>query len=141
MSKENLKIIYDEAVEIHQQQQAGVDLVYNKLNWILVSDFVFLAAIFSQHQKNILVMALVATSIIASLVGIEQRTFKSTAKLSTMLENVNNEKFLEHLIQKKIEAFNKNKSRVSEIERHLDWSKYCLIFALVLQLVLFIIKF
>lgn len=140
MEKEHLEIIYDEIVEIHKHQQEAVDLIYNKLNWILVSDFVFLAAIFNFHWRSKIVILLVCISIVATLVIIGHHKFKATAKISKMLEKKDNPKFLEDLIVVKVKAFNKNESEITKIEKHLTWSRYSLIFAVVLQFLLIIFK-
>ena len=140
MQKQNLEIIYDEVVEIHRYQQQGVDLVYNKLNWILVSDFVFLTAVFSLHHRNVLVILLISASIITSMIGFGSRTFKSTKQISKMLEEKNDQNFLEKLIEKKVEAFNKNKNTLKGINANLYFSQFCLSLAVIMQLVLLITK-
>lgn len=42
----NLEIVYKESCEAARNQQSSIDLLYNKLNWVLVSDAVLLAAMF-----------------------------------------------------------------------------------------------
>ena len=142
MDKEdNLKIVYKESIEVNKQQQLAIDLIYNKLNWILVSDLVFLAAIYSMYRLNIAVLFLVILSAILSLLGLDPQIFKGTAKLSEQLTRVDNDKneFLKGLINKKIEAFNANNKRISEISSFLLFSKYLLIIALIVQFLLLVI--
>jgi hypothetical protein len=59
---QNLKIVYEEITELHRNQQSAADLSYNKLNWILVSDIVFLAALFADKRMNAIIIALICVS-------------------------------------------------------------------------------
>lgn len=142
MDKEdNLKIVYKESVETYKYQQSAVDLIYNKLNWILVSDIVFLAALYGAHRHSAIVALLVVLSAILSLLGLNPRKFKGTAKISEQLKKVDSDKnkFLEAIISKRIEAFNANEKRINDISCFLSFSKWLLISALIIQFLLLFI--
>ena len=136
MKEENLKVIYDEMSEILREQQGSIDLLYNKLNWILVSDVVFLAALYTAHHQNFLVILLVSLSALVCLIGFQPQVFKMTANISAQLKKVEESNFLESLINKKRVAFNANDSKVSNIKRWMSLSQYLLIAAIVLQLLI-----
>src|SRR5680860_548173 len=129
MKDENLKIIYNEVVELHKYQQQSLDLMYNKLNWILVSDLVFLATLYNARHLNVLVIFLVSLSAVLTLVGFSPEKFKYTAKISDQLLTADKNNFLESLIKKKREAFLKNKSRIKNVELLLKSSQWLLVFA------------
>jgi len=134
MKEKNLETVYQEITEILSQQQASVDLLYNKFNWILVSDLVFLAALYNTHRPNVLVVLLVSLSGILCLVGFQPKVFKMTAKISAQLDKVDESNFLESLIDKKKEAFTANDSRVDEMKNLMSWSRWLLISAIAVQL-------
>lgn len=138
--EENLKIVYNEIVELHRQHQSGIDLVYNKLNWILVSDLVFLASIYNMRCPSVSVAVLVSISVILSLVGFERREFRTTEKIMTQLERTDDDNFLEVLIEKKRGAFNKNESQNKKISDLMHYASWFLIIAVVLQCLLLIFK-
>lgn len=73
MREENLKIIYNEVVELHKYQQQGLDLMYNKLNWILVSDLVILALLYNSRRPSALVILLVSLSAVFALISFEPK--------------------------------------------------------------------
>ncbi len=141
-----LKIVLKETTEAHQLQQSGIDLIFGKLNWILVANVVFLAALYNAENASSVVILLLTFSILFSLIGLDPQDFKTTAKLSDQLEVASNEEnneagYLEALINKKIEAFNANQSRVDEIGTFLTFSKGLFILALAYQLVPVIAEF
>ncbi len=140
MREENLKVIYEEISELLRHQQASVDILYNKLNWILVADSVFLAALYSIHRPNILVVLLVSISAILCLVSFQPETFKITAHVTMQLAKASEDNFLESLIDKKREAFNANDSKTENIERRMSWSRYLLVAAIALQLLMSILN-
>lgn len=140
MKKENLKIIYNEVVELHKYQQQGLDLMYNKLNWILVSDVVFLAALYSGRQHSLVVMMFVSLSVILVLFGFSRKKFKFTAKISKQLSRADDTSFLTSLIKKKREAFLANNNRVKNLELLLNISQWLLAGAILLQLFIRIIQ-
>jgi hypothetical protein len=141
MENENLKILYNETVEIHKYQQQGIDLFYNKLNWILVSDVVFLAGLYggSKHP-NILVVLLISTSILFAFFGFSSRKFKYTAKISKQLNDIEKDNYIKILIDKKRQAFEKNAQTIKEMKKDLIYSQWLFIAAILLQFVLLIIK-
>jgi len=141
MKDENLKIIYNEVVELHKYQQQSIDLMYNKFNWILVADSVFLAALYNTRHANILVILLVAISAVLSLLSFVPTKYKYTAKISDQLTNVDNNKFLESLIKKKKEAFTKNESHMTNMGNLLICSQLLLVFAILCQFLMLIIKY
>jgi hypothetical protein len=138
--EEDLKIVYSDAVELHNQQQASLDLIYNKFNWILVSDVVLLGAMYSVHRLNILIVFVITLSAVLSLIGFESRKFKITEKISTQLVRAGNTDFLEGLIEKKRLAFEANASQVTEITNLMKYSSRLLILALALQCLLLILR-
>ncbi len=101
MKEENLKIIYEEISELHRYQQSGVDLLYNKLNWILVSDLVFVAALMSSKESSTIAVLLASASAILVLIKFQPQVFKNTAQITSQLETVDRPNFLESLIKKK----------------------------------------
>lgn len=107
----DLRIVYDEVTHLLDRQSDAVDLLYNKLNWVLVSDVVFLDAVLTGHGSRIFIALLVCLSAIFALIGFRAVPFKVTAKISRLLEIVGEEAFLRSLIKKKISAFHKNKKR------------------------------
>ncbi|MHB1769502.1 MAG: hypothetical protein ACYCPH_00220 [Minisyncoccota bacterium] len=133
MKDENLKIIYDEIVELHRYQQSGVDLLYNKLNWILVSDLVFLAAAYNLHWPNFLAQLLASASAVLVLLKFQPETFKSTAQISAQLDQVEHKDFLESLIKKKKEALNANATRIDKLSGSMLWARILLIAAIAVQ--------
>ena len=138
--KENdLKIIYEDVAELHRQQQSAIELVYNKLNWILVSDIVFIAAIMSGRHPNIAVLLLICLSAILALLGLEPQSFKMTQKITDQLANAGKEDFLEDLIKKKKEVYNKNESRSTTLNLILTGSKMLLIIGITLQFMAFLL--
>jgi hypothetical protein len=137
MKEHNLNIVYEEITELHRIQQSGIDLVYNKFNWILVSDIVFLAALYNSHRPSVTVTILVSLSGILALLGIEPIKFKITAKVTDQLSSVEDENFLLDLIKTKKEALNKNQSRTVELNSVITYSKWLLIAAIVLQCLIF----
>lgn len=133
MKEENLKIIYEEISELHRFQQSGVDLLYNKLNWILVSDLVFIAAMISSKYGSTLAIFLASASAIVALVKFEPQVFKGTAKISDLVEIVEKEDFLKILVKKKTEAYNANKGRITELNKFMFYTRVLLISAIVIQ--------
>ena len=101
MKDDNLKIIYEEISELHRFQQSGVDLLYNKLNWILVSDLVFIVALMSSKESSMIATLLVSASAILVLIKFQPQVFKSTAQITNQLDTVEKPNFLESLIKKK----------------------------------------
>jgi len=133
MKDENLKIIYDEITELHRFQQSGVDLLYNKLNWILVSDLVLIAAILNFKYPSILALLFAGASAVLVLIKFQPQIFKSTAQITNQLENVEKPNFLESLIKKKKEAYNANKGRIDELNTVMLYARVLLILAIVTQ--------
>ncbi len=133
MKEENLKTVYNEVNELHKHQQQGIDLMYNKLNWILVSDIVFLAGLYANHCPNVFVVILVSISAIVALLSFNTKKYKHTAKISSQLDGVENEHFLESLIEKKREAFIANDSRNKELAELLQYSQWLLVGAIIAQ--------
>lgn len=136
MKEKNFKIIYDELVELHKNQQEVIKLTSNKLNWILVSDVVLLAFIYSTNSPNIAVIILLSLSAILSLFGFSPRKFKITEKISDQINRVEDENFLEKLVNKKREAYNSNEGRERSMNETMFNSQILLIIALVLQFLL-----
>ena len=137
--EEKLNIIYQETVEMHKQHQVGIDLVYNKLNWILVSGMVFLAMLYSGRHTNMLIVIIASASTIVTLVGFERRTFHVTKKISDQLAEVESENFLENLIVKKVAAFNANEKQNKQISDLMHWASWLLIAAVGLQCLLMLL--
>lgn len=133
MKDENLKIIYEEISELHRYQQSGVDLLYNKLNWILVSDLVFVAALMSSKESSIIATLLASASAILVLIKFQPQVFKNTAQITSQLETVDKPNFLESLIKKKKEALNANKSRIDELNNVMFYARLLLILAIGIQ--------
>lgn len=133
MQDRNLEIVLEETRELLRNQQDGIDLLYNKLNWILVSNIVLLATLFSFRGQNFIVVALLIVSIIIILTGFNPRTFKITAKISDQLKLHEDGRFLKSLITKKKEAYLANNKRITMVHQILKRSSYCLIGALVVQ--------
>ncbi|MFA5643236.1 MAG: hypothetical protein WC949_01620 [Candidatus Paceibacterota bacterium] len=140
MKEESLKIIYNEVVELHKYQQQALDLMYNKLNWILVSDLVFLAVLYSVHRSNIFIVLLVSLSAVITLAGFSPEKFKFTAKISKQLIKADDDNFLESLIKKKKDAFMRNESRSKSVEKLLKCSQWLLIFAILFQFLTLIFR-
>jgi len=133
MKDENLKIIYEEISELHRFQQSGVDLLYNKLNWILVADLVFIAAIMNTTQGSTIATLLASASAILVLIKFQPQVFKNTAQITSQLESVDKLNFLESLIKKKKEALNSNKSRIDELNTVMFYARILLILAIGIQ--------
>lgn len=133
MKDENLKIIYEEISELHRYQQSGVDLLYNKLNWILVSDLVFVAALMSSKESSTIATLLASASAILVLIKFQPQVFKNTAQITSQLETVDKPNFLESLIKKKKEALNANKSRIDELNNVMFYARLLLILAIGIQ--------
>jgi hypothetical protein len=136
---DNLKIVFNEVVELHQYQQQSLDLMYNKLNWILVADFVFLASLYSAKHLYAFVVFLVSISVTAALIGFAPKQYRYTARISKQLADVKENNFsLEHLINKKRDAFLKNSSESKKVECCLKISQYTLLVAVWVQLLFYI---
>ncbi len=133
MKEDNLKVIYDEITELHRFQQSGVDLLYNKLNWILVSDLVLIAALLNFKHPSILALLFAGASAVLVLIKFQPQIFKSTAQITNQLENVEKPNFLESLIKKKKEAYNANKGRIDELNTVMLYARVLLILAIVTQ--------
>lgn len=134
MSKEeNLKIIYEEVSEIHRFQQSGVDMLNNKMNWVLVSDLVFLAVVYDLHQRSVLAVLLASLSAIVVLIYFKPIRFKSTVEISKQLEHADKDSFLRDLIDTKRQAFNANAGRVKELKAAMLSARVLLIAALAVQ--------
>lgn len=138
MRAEDLKIVYDEVSELHRFQQDSINLLYNKLNWILVSDLVFIAAIYAAHHQSILAILCASVSSIIVLVKFQAKVFKSTAVIKDQLKVAGEPNFLESLINKKREALNSNASKLEETEEALKLARYLLVAAIVLELLVLI---
>lgn len=138
MKEKNLKIVYEEISELHRFQQSSVDMTYNKLNWILVSDVVLLGVFFSLHHRSFLAVLLVCISAIIVLIQFQPKTFKYAPHVTSMLEklDMDDSDFLQSVIAKKKEALNANTSRLKEINGWMFTARVLLIAALALQVLL-----
>lgn len=141
MKEENLKIVYQEINELQRQQQGSIDLLYNKLNWILVSDVVFLAALYSVRHPALLVVLLVSVSAILALIGFQPQTFHITAKISEQLDKTGETDFMKLLLEKKRDMFNINIKKTKLMKNMLAWSRYLLIAALGLQFLVLLVSY
>ena len=133
---ENLKIVYREVCDLDRHQQSSIDLLYNKLNWILVSDFVFLAAIYNTDYPNTLVTLLTTASAVVCLVGFQPKIFKGTVSITDQLDNIDKPNFLKSLIESKRKAFSTNNEPAKKISKTMEWSRGLLIAAIILQVIL-----
>lgn len=140
MCDKNLNIILKEINELHRQQQESVALISNKLNWILVSDIVFLTACSNKGKGSIWTIYFVFISILFAIFGLRPKKFKWTAKIVTMLKEKNNSKFLNDLILKKKELFDSNIKNEKEMQDFLLLSKIMLAIGLGIEFVLIINK-
>jgi hypothetical protein len=134
--EENLKIVYNEVLELNKYQQQGIDLMFNKLNWILVADSVILAAFYNLKEYNLVVVFLVSLSIVFSVVGFSPIRMKVTAKITSQLEKIDQDDFLEYLVAKKREAYIGNASRSKNLENILWIAQWSLAGAISLQFLL-----
>lgn len=132
MNSENLKIIYQEVTELLNNQQASIDLLYNKLNWILVSDLVFLGMTYTKNP-NPIALLLATLSAVISVIQLRPEIFKSTVKIKNQLEQSEKADFLRELIEKKREVFNLNGDTVKQISRRFEYAAYLLAAGLVVQ--------
>lgn len=133
MVKENLNLVYKEVSGLQKQQQDAITLLNNKLNWILVSDFVFLATLLNLNMIKTFSAFSVLVSICIALFALRERKFHFTAKVLRMLECIDNEKFMIDLIKKKKKAFDKNKKKKERTEEFLFFSKFFLFVAVLAQ--------
>lgn len=139
MKEKNFKIIYDELVELHKNQQSVIGLTNNKLNWILVSCVVLLATIYSTHCPNIAVVLLLSLSAGLALFGFSPKKFKITEKISDQISKVGDVDFLEKLVEKKREAYNANEKREMDMDRIMFYSQNLLITAITLQFLILVL--
>lgn len=139
--KEDLRVAYEEVSQLHSQQQGGIDLVYNKLNWILVSDIVFLVYLYGDEYANPGVIGLVTASALCALVGFQPERFKSTVKISALLEKAGEKGFMRSLIKRKKDAFVANNERTELMSEMMSGSRWFLIIALLLQLVVYFYQY
>jgi len=135
MKEKNLKIVLEEVSDLLRNQQEGIDLLYNKLNWILVSNVVLLSALFASDCPNLVVGSFLVISIVITLVGFSPKTFKVTAKISDQLRLVDEAGFLVSLINKKRQAFLSNNKKLKRVHLVLRYASGCLICAIVLQFI------
>lgn len=133
MKEDNLKVIYEEISELHRFQQSSVDLLYNKLNWVLVSDLVFIAALVSSKNGSILALLLASLSAILALIEFQPHVFQSTAQISDQLERAAEPNFMESLIKKKKEAYHMNAERLESLNTTMLYTRIFLLAALILQ--------
>lgn len=140
MKDDNFKIIYNEITELHKYQQQSLDLIYNKLNWILVSDLVFLVTLYNSRRPNILIILLVSLSAIFALIGFSPEKFKYTARISDQLDSVDKDKFLESLVKKKSEAFIENVAHSKKIETSLKYSQWLLVCAILFKFLIILFE-
>lgn len=133
--EENLRMVHEELVDLHQKQQDGIDLIYNKFNWILVSDVVLLAALYNSEYVYSIVLILITFSAVIAIFGFESRTFKVTERITDQLERIESSQsdFLKKLAAKKREAFNANNKQILELSLYRQYSGALLLAALALQ--------
>lgn len=140
MNKDNLNIILEEVTEIQKQQQDAVTLLYNKVNWIIVSSFVFLTSIYNSPKLNVDVCYFVTVSIGFALFALRTKRFKYTAKIRSMLKLNKDKRFLISLIKTKKSAFDNNQKKIKIIRDYLFLSKLFLLIAVIIQFLITINK-
>ena len=101
MNEKNLEIVLNELSDLLKNQQESIDLLYNKLNWMLVSSVVLLTGLFSSDYPNIFVVSLLVLSVYVALIGFIPKAFNITVKIEEQLKYVENDKFIISLINKK----------------------------------------
>ncbi|BFT94812.1 hypothetical protein MNSC_08200 [Minisyncoccus archaeophilus] len=138
---DNLKIVYNEVLELHKYQQQSFDLLYNKLNWVLVSDVLLLIFFISQESVAILVIFCILISILFTLFAFNPKGYSYTIVISKQLENYEDEDYLKNLIKKRREAFGRNESKIVGIKKALLISNFFLSLGIILEFIIILIQY
>jgi len=132
MTDENLKIIYNEVIDARKQQQEDVNLIYNKFNWIIISDIALIIVILNSKPLSsllIFVFLILTTSLIFSLLSLRLNSFKRGPKLEKLVyyRNKSSKYFLNALNNKIIKDIEYNKKNIKWFGNYLKISIFLLI--------------
>lgn len=132
----NLEKVYLEVAELHKQQADAINLTYHKLNWILVSSLVLLAAIYSTGSERVIVVALLSFVVILCLTGFKEHKFKLTVSILGLVRKVGSKYFLRSLILQKHRAYRENVITKKKIDSFLYAAQLFLGIAVLFQFLL-----
>jgi len=146
MTDENLKIIYNEVIDARKQQQEDVNLIYNKFNWIIISDIALIIVILNSKPLSsllIFVFLILTTSLIFSLLSLRLNSFKRGPKLEKLVyyRNKSSKYFLNALNNKIIKDIEYNKKNIKWFGNYLKISIFLLIIGVIFLLISFSIPF
>lgn len=115
--KENLKIIYDEILRARKAQEKDIELIYNKFNWILVSNIVVLVGSLQFKESSFLLflgIIFIIASTTFSLYFLRLNFFKRGPKLNDLknAKNVREVELINALNDRIVSAINKNKDTI-----------------------------
>ena len=133
---ENLKLIHEEIICAREQQLKDVELIYNKFNWILVTNIVLLGFLLSLKDKDIFIFLafifLIGSSLL-SLISLKLKTFKRGPLLCKLIdaEKKSEDQLLRALNKKIHQDIEKNKDLVKNFGDYLKYSIYLLMLALL----------
>jgi hypothetical protein len=143
MDQESLKLIYQELVDARKQQQLDFDMIYNKFNWVIVSDIVLFGVLFS-NDINIfssLPAILLFASMLISLIFSRANNYKWGADFNELISAKNKKsiKLINALNNKISKAVEKNSEVSERFARYLGYSIFLLIFGVFLVPLPFIV--
>jgi len=142
MDCRNSHVVLEELRELLNNQHASLNLLSNKLNWILVSDvFLLSTSLFSFESPNLIVCCLLVFSIVIVLIAFQPRAFRSVAGIENQLKQHDDQQFLQLLIDRKIEDYSANAKRILNVSHAFLWSSVFLVVALALQVIHFFSSF
>jgi len=138
MDDRNLHVVLEELRALLSDQHTSLDLLSNKLNWILVSNvFLLSTLLFSSQSPNIIPCCLLVFSIIVVLIAFQPKAFRSAARTIDQLTQYEDRQFLQSLIDKKLDDYAANAKRITNVSHAFLWSSVLLVVALALQSVYF----
>jgi hypothetical protein len=74
------------------------------------------------------------------LIAFQPKIFRTTISITAQLKKAGEDNFLESLIETKRVAFNINTATTGEITGIMSWSRYLLVAAIAIQLLIIILK-
>lgn len=133
---ENFKLIYNELIDARSQQQKDADMIYNKFNWLIVSNIAIIGILLQINNLSIYLKLSILSStisLILCLISLKLKSFKRGPKLFELIETKTwpQKIQIQKLNEKILDAIEKNKQIIKYFANYLKYSIYSLIAGLL----------
>jgi len=140
----NSELIYQEISAYRSQQHEDINLLNQKINWVLASDVLFFGFILQMNIKNslmhILALAFLIISVIICFISLFARDYRFGPKLMDIHKKrtENEQDLIDSINNKIIQDLDKNQSILKEFANNLKLSTILLLLSLLLVFVKFL---